>query len=140
MRVTVSTPVKATEDPTRVEQAARRLFPDLEAGVSGGRFVGTTGDLRALRQRVWELRIIDTVRGQVLHGAPSDEATATRFRLSKQAALAGKVSFPPSAHALGDLDVQVTLEAGDPWPTVGALAAWLCPETRDGEIVGPILP
>lgn len=140
MRVTVSTPVKATEDPVRVEQAARRLFPDLEGGLANGRFTGTTGDLRALRQRVWELRIIDTVRGQVLHGAPSDEATATRFRLSKQAALAGKVSFPPSPHALGDLEVQITLEAGDPWPHVGALATWLCPETKDGEIVGPILP
>ncbi len=140
MRVTVSTPVKPTEDPARVEEAARRLFPDATVTFAGGRLTATTGDLRALRQRVWELRIIDTVRGQVLHGAPSDEATGTRFRLSKQAALAGKVSFPPSPHALGDLEVTVQLEGGDPWANVGALAAWLCPETRDGEVVGAVLP
>lgn len=140
MRVTVSTPVKPTEDPARVEEATRRLFPDAEVTLAGGRLTATTADLRALRQRVWELRIIDTVRGQVRHGAPSDEATGTRFRLSKQAALAGKVSFPPSPHALGDLEVTVELQPGDPWPNVGALAAWLCPETKDGEIVGPVLP
>lgn len=140
MRVTVSTPVRATEDPARVEEAARRFFPDLDGSLADGRFVGTTGDLRALRQRVWELRIIDTVRGQVLHGTPTGAAKTTRFRLSKQAALAGKVSFPPSPHALGDLEVAIELEAGDPWLDIDALAAWLCPETRDGEIVGAVLP
>lgn len=140
MRVTVSTPVKATEDPARVEEAARKLFPDLAGGVAAGRFTATTGDLRPLRKRVWELRIIDTVRGQVLHGTPTGAARSTRFRLSKQAALAGKVSFPPTPHALGDLEVTVELEDGDPWVDIDGLALWLCPETRDGEIVGPILP
>lgn len=140
MRVTVSTPVKPTEDPVRVEEAARRLFPDLVGEIAAGQFTGTTGGLRALRARVWELRIIDTVRGQVLHGAPTNDSRETRFRLSKQAALAGKVSFPPTPHALGDLDVHVELEAEDPWPNVGALALWLCPETKDGEIVGPVNP
>ncbi len=139
MRVTVSTPVKATEDPARVEEAARRLFPGLEGGLSEGRFTGTTGDVRPLRRRVWELRIIDTVRGQILHGTPSGKERSTRFRLSKQAALANKLSFPPTPHALGDLEVSVELEDGDPWPDIEAFAMWLCPETKDGEIVGPVL-
>lgn len=140
MRVTVTTPVRATEDPARVEEAARRLFPDLDGAVREGRFQGATSSLATLRRRVWELRIIDTVRGQVLHGTPTGAARSTRFRLSKQAALAGKVSFPPTPHALGDLEVAVELEDGDPWPDIDAFALWLCPETKDGEIVGPVVP
>lgn len=139
MRVTVSTPVKPTEDPARVEEAARRLFPDLEGTLATDRFTGVTGDVRPLRRRVWELRIIDTVRGQVLHGTPTGKARSTRFRLSKQAALANKLSFPPTPHALGDLEVTVELQDGDPWPDIDAFALWLCPETKDGEIVGPVL-
>lgn len=138
MRVTVSTPVRPTEDPARVEEAARRFFPDLQGGLEAGRFQGATQDLRALRRRIWELRIIDTARGQVLHGTPDGKARSTRFRLAKQAALAGKVSFPPTPHALGDIEVRIELEDGDPWPDIEALALWLCPETKDGEIVGPI--
>lgn len=137
--MTVSTPVRPTEDPARVEEAARRLFPGLDGGLADGRFTGTVGDVRPLRRRVWELRIIDTVRGQVLHGTPSGTARSTRFRLSKQAALANKLSFPPTPHALGDLEVAVELEAGDPWPDIESFALWLCPETKDGEIVGPVL-
>ena len=140
MRVTVSTPVKPTEDPARVEEAARRLFPGMEGGFAGARFTGTVGDVRALRRRVWELRIIDTVRGQVLHGTPTGTARGTRFRLSKQAALAGKVSFPPTPHQLGDLEVTVQVEDGDPWKDIDGFALWLCPETKDGEIVGPVGP
>lgn len=138
MRVTVSTPVKATEDPAKVEEAVRRLFPDVEGAFATGRFQGATKDLTALRRRVWELRIIDTVRGQVLHGTPSGAERSTRFRLAKQAALAGKVSFPPTPHQLGDIEVTVQLDADDPWPDIEAFAMWLCPETKDGEIVGPV--
>lgn len=137
VQVTVSTPIRPTEDPSRVERAAKRFFPDLEGGIAGGSWTGTGHDLRPLRSRIWELRIIDTFRGQFLHGAPAMEARATRLHLSKQAALAGKVSFPPTPHALGDLEVVVELEASDPWRTIEQLAFWLCPETKDGEIVGP---
>lgn len=138
MRVTVSTPVRPTEDPARVEEAVRRLFPDLEGAHQGGRYAGATASLAAFRRRVWELRIIDTVRGQVLHGTPSGAQRRTRFRLAKQAALAGKVSFPPTPHPLGDLEVTVELEDGDPWQDMDAFALWLCPQTKDGEIVGPV--
>lgn len=90
------------------------------------------GSVATFRQRVWELRIIDTVRGSLLAGC--DGATL-RFRLSKQAAAAGKVSLPPSRHGLGDLDIKWTVEEGDPWADAEALAWWVCPETADGEIV-----
>ncbi len=140
--MTISAPVKPTEDPGKVREALWRFFPEAVVTQDGDdakqvRLVASGGDLRPLRKRVWELRIIDTVRGQVLRGAAAD-GRSLRFLLSKQAALAGKVSFPPTPHALGDLEVQVQLEASDPWKDAEAVAMWLCPETKDGEIVGPI--
>lgn len=94
----------------------------------------TGNDLAAFRARVWELQIIDTVRSALLAGVEGD---VLRFRLSKQAAVAGKVALPVSRHGLGDLDVKLEVEPGDRWPDAEALAWWLCPETRDGHIVGP---
>lgn len=133
MRVTVATPVKPTEDAAKVETALLRFFPGAVVDRAPDALRATTTDLAAFRSRVWELRIIDTVRGQLLHGA---KAKTLRFRLAKQAAAAGKVSFPPTPHPLGDLDVHAEVEPGDPWPDAERLAWWICPETKDGEIVG----
>jgi predicted RNA binding protein with dsRBD fold (UPF0201 family) len=136
VRVTVSTPVRPTEDAAKVEAATLRFFPGAAVEHAKDAVVARGSDLAALRSRVWELRIIDTVRGQLLHGMAADGRSLS-FRLSKQAAAANKVSFPPTPHALGDLKVHVELEPGDAWKDAEALAMWLCPETKDGEIVGP---
>lgn len=135
-RVTASTPVRPTEDPHKVEAALLRFFPGAEVARAADALKASGDSLEAFRSRVWELRIIDTVRGQLLRGLSEDGRTLS-FRLSKQAAAAGKVSFPPTPHPLGDLDVRVELEPGDPWPDAEGLTWWLCPETKDGEIVGP---
>jgi uncharacterized protein len=137
--VRIETPLRATEDPLKVKAAIQNLWPEARIEEGQGTLVATTDDLRPLRRRVWELRIIDTVRGQLLHGlAPDGKSLTARF--SKQAALAEKVSFPPTPHALGDLVCTMTVESGDPWPDAEDLAWWLAPETKDGEIVGPAQP
>jgi predicted RNA binding protein with dsRBD fold (UPF0201 family) len=136
VRVSVSTPIRPTEDAAKVEAALLGFFPGAEVQRATDALKATTSDLLAFRQRVWELRIIDTVRGQLLHGMAAD-GSHLAVRLSKQAAFAGKVSFPPTPHPLGDLEVRVEVEPGDPWPAVEPLVWWLCPETKDGEIVGP---
>lgn len=135
-RVTAATPLRPTEDPAKAEAALLRFFPGAEVSRAADGLKAATGSLDSFRTRVWELRIIDTVRGQLLRGLSEDGRTLS-FRLSKQAAAAGKVSFPPTPHPLGDLDVKVEVEPGDPWADAEALAWWLCPETKDGEIVGP---
>lgn len=134
--VRITTPVRPTEDPTKVRQAILTLWPDAEVQEASGGLEATSRDILAFRRRVWELRIIDAVRGKLLYGMDAD-GRSLRVRLSKQAALASKVSFPPTPHALGDLEVTITVETGDPWPGAEQLAWWIAPETRDGEIVGP---
>ncbi len=133
--MTVVTPIRPTEDPVLVRQAILGLFPGVSLGDGPGRVSGDVLDVAAFRSRIWELRIIDTARGQILHGLTAD-GKSIRFRLSKQAALARQVAFPPRPHILGDIEVTVEAEAGDA-RTPEQWAWWLCPETVDGEIVGP---
>lgn len=134
--MTVSCGLKATEEEERVRQAIQNLFPDAGLAAADGRLSGAVRDIEPFRARIWELRIIDTARGQILHGLAADDAS-TRFRLSKQAALARHVSFTPRPHVLGDIEVLVEHEPQDTI-TVEQWAWWLCPETKDGEIVGPV--
>lgn len=132
MRLQVRTPIQPTESGDIVEAACLGLFPGTIER-SAREVVVRADQIEPLRQRIWELRIIDAVRGALLRGA--DGATL-RFMLSKQAAAAGKVSIPASAHPLGDLAVTVHVEPTDPWADAEALAWWICPETEDGKIVG----
>lgn len=134
VQVTVTAPIQPTEVEERVVEAATRFLPGGRAEVVANEATVTGDDLSALRQRVWELRIIDTFRGALLAGMTGD---VVRFRLSKQAAYAGRVSLPPAPHALGDLSWDVRVDATDPWDAEG-LVWWLCPETKEGEVVGPV--
>lgn len=135
--VHVRTPLRPTEDEGKVTQAILALLPDAQLQPGADAFQAVAHDIRSLRQRVWELRIIDAVRGKMLHGIQPDGQRLT-IRLSKQAALARMVSFPPTPHALGDLEVTVQVEKGDPWPDAEKFVWWFAPETKDGEIVGPV--
>lgn len=139
MRVDLRTPVRFTEDEAKVRDAVQALFPGADLARTADGWEGSSGDLRPLRRRVWELRIIDATRGQLLRGLAADGRSLT-VRFSKQAALAGRVSFPPTPHALGDIEATLRVEADDPWPDAERLAWWLAPETREGEIVGPVEP
>lgn len=139
VQVRITAAVKPTEDAQKVRLAILNLFPDADIRGADGAVAASAMDLHPLRQRIFELRIIDTFRGQFLHGMDAGKRS-TSFRLSKQAALASHVSFTPRPHALGDLEVTVALEEKDKWTDVERLAYWLCPETKDGEIVGAVEP
>jgi predicted RNA binding protein with dsRBD fold (UPF0201 family) len=134
VRVTVRTPIHATEDPERVQLAVEAFWPGMECSVTNTEIVGHSSDLSDFRARVWEAKIIDTVRGALIDGADGNKVW---FRLSKQAALSGKPSIPAARHALGDLDIKFEVEESDRWADGEALCWWLCPETEDGAIIGP---
>lgn len=133
MQIQIETPCKATEVQERVEAAIGQVFPDAVCRVEGDVLVAEAADATHLRKRVWELRIIDTFRSALLSGQDGD---VVRVSLSKQAAYGGKVRLPVGRSPLGDLDVAFTLTEEDPWDAEGFIW-WLCPETEDGQIVGP---
>jgi predicted RNA binding protein with dsRBD fold (UPF0201 family) len=135
VQVRIVAPIRPTEDPEKVRQAVRNLFPDAAFTETPHGLEASSSDLGHLRSRVWQLRIIDTFRGQFLHGMDAAK-THTTFRVSKQAALANQVSFPATPHVLGDLTLTVT-PGPDDTLDVERVAWWMAPETRDGEIVGP---
>lgn len=133
VKLTVTAPVRPTEDPAKVQQAVQAFWDGAVEGTPE-QVMLTGGSLDAFRDRVWELQIIDTIRSGLLAGA---KGRYLGFRLDKQAALRRKVSFPPSPHALGDLHVRVDLDEGDAWDDAEELVWWICPPTKDGKIVEP---
>lgn len=132
VRITATAPLRPTEDSGKVAQACTALLPDAEVEEAQGAVTARGQDVDALRHRIWELRIIDTVRGRLLAGTRDDTVTVA---LSKQAALQRRISFPVTPHGLGDVILTLHVEPDDPWPDAAGLVAWLCPPTRDGEIV-----
>ncbi len=93
-----------TEDCSKVAAAIKSLFPD--AAIEG------TDNITAVSQSIddfgrllREFRIRDAARGVMLRGLAGD---TTRFRINKQVAAVGKISFAEEDHPLGDLEVEIT--------------------------------
>ena len=132
--VRVETPIFATESEDAVRLALSAFFPERALQQESNVVFLETDSCDELRQRIWEARIIDTVRGSLLYGS---NGPTCRFRLSKQAAIVDALGLPVAPHVLGDILVTVTIEASDRWADAEAWAWWMCPETAEGEIIGP---
>ncbi|MGB1697709.1 MAG: RNA-binding domain-containing protein [Thermoplasmatota archaeon] len=126
MKVSIRATIKATEVTERVHEAMTAFWPDATFDGDEQAYATDCNDFRAA---IWEQQIIDSVRSQLLHGMRSE---VIRFKLDKQAALQGKISFADKSPALGAVDVQI-----DPEMDLEAFCWWLCPETEEGKIVGP---
>ncbi len=107
----------------KVVSAIENIFPGLIMDIRGDRIDAYDGheSLKNFHELLRKQRILDTARSVMLNGSIGN---TVQFRLSKQAALMGIISFPPDEEPLGSLHVQIT----------GAerLVDWLAPETRDG--------
>ncbi|UCE80552.1 MAG: hypothetical protein JSV94_05205 [Methanobacteriota archaeon] len=95
--------VHPTEGREKVATAMTRLFPD--AVIEGDRrLVGRSRSVETFSERLAKQKIRAAARKILLRGASGSE---TRFRLNKQVATAGKVSFSEESHPLGDLHVVI---------------------------------
>jgi predicted RNA binding protein with dsRBD fold (UPF0201 family) len=93
-----------TEDRERVVQALTRLFPD--AVVEGDDpIMARATSLDAFAEQLTRQRIRAAARKMLLRGVSGGQ---TCFKLNKQVAYVGKISFSEEAHALGDIDVVVS--------------------------------
>ncbi len=88
--VEVETPLKPTEDPSKVRRAMLNLFPDLEIVERGDGISGRGHSLERFRELLFNQRIRDSAR-EIMLGAMSGPEMV--LHLSKQAAYAGRVSF-----------------------------------------------
>jgi predicted RNA binding protein with dsRBD fold (UPF0201 family) len=79
------------------------IFPDLQIERTGEELVGVTESVETLEKLLKELRIRSAARTLFLR---STEGNKLRFRLNKQVAFVGKVSFAERS-SLGDIDVTI---------------------------------
>ena len=105
-----------TEDRGKVAKTITALFPD--AALSGDDpIVASAESLEAFGEQLARQRIRSAARKILLRGIEGQE---TRFRLNKQVASLGKVSFSEEDHPLGDIEVVIVSE--DIEATIGSIA------------------
>jgi uncharacterized protein len=109
-----------TEDRQRIVWAMTSLFPDVV--VTGTEELeGISHSTDAFAEHLVRQRIRDAARGILRRGVSGN---TTIFRLNKQVATVGKISFAEEEHALGD--IQVNISADD----ISALIDRIAPSTR----------
>lgn len=113
LRIGVSAIVSPSEVGARVRDAVLRIFPG--AGLetrphhpAGWSLVeGEAPSLDRFAEIIAQTRIRDAARAVMLRGARGGDGTRTRFFLSKQAALGGRVNFAEEGVLLGPIIVEV---------------------------------
>ncbi len=115
--------VRPTERVELVVSAVEKLFSGLIMDIRGDRIEAYDGldSLKSFHRLLREQKILDTARSVMLNGLLGD---TIQFRLNKQAALMGKVSFPPEEEPLGSVHVQIM--GGE------KVIDWLAPKTENG--------
>lgn len=125
--VTVTTPLYPTEDRGKVLSALRAIFPEgsVEEGASSIRIASDA--LNNYSELVRKQRILDTARAALRRPMAGGK---TVFRLNKQAAAAGCISFEEGRQPLGAITVAV--EADDE-EALEAFIDKVTPRTENGE-------
>lgn len=111
-----------TEDRDKVVRALTQLFPDAVAKGEDP-IVARAEDVETFAEQLARQRIRAAARKIMRRGVHGEK---TSFRLNKQVAYAGKVSFSEEDHALGDIDV--TLSDDDIASLIDTIAPRLQPE------------
>jgi predicted RNA binding protein with dsRBD fold (UPF0201 family) len=123
-KVSVSVPVYPSEDPEKVRAAVLKLFPDCVLELTDGYLQGELPTLDRFHNQIRRQRILDTTRSILRKGINGNAIT---FKLNKQVAYVGKVSFIETETVLGA--IQVCIQDVDVLSFIDNLA----PETVEGE-------
>lgn len=115
--------VRPTERPDKVASAIENIFPGLIMDIRDDQVQAYDGldSLANFHDLLRDQRILDTARAVMERGLGDN---SFQFRLNKQAAFMGKVSFPPEEEPLGSIHVQIT--GGE------KVIDWLAPKTEGG--------
>jgi len=123
IEIFVSSSVRPTECVDRVVSAIENIFPGLVMDIRSDRIEAYDGpeSLRVMHEILRRQKILDAARSEMMRGL---EGEATSFRLNKQAAFMGAVSFPAEEEPLGSIHVRIT--GGE------RVIDWLAPQTENG--------
>lgn len=123
IEITVHAIVRPTERVEKVVSAVEKIFPGLIMDIREDRIEAYDGpdSLMNFHKMLRDQKILDTARSVMTKGLVGN---AIQFRLNKQAAFMGKVSFPPEEEPLGSLHIQIT--GGE------RAIDWLAPRTEGG--------
>jgi len=123
IEVSVYSSVRPTECVEKVVSAIEKIFPGLIMDIRDDRILAYDGpeSLKTFHELLRRQQILDTARSIMLGSLVGE---SIQFQLNKQAALMGKVSFPPEEEPLGSVHVKIT--GGR------RVIEWLAPQTEKG--------
>lgn len=115
--------VRPTECLEKVVSAIEKIFPGLIMDIREDRILAYDGpeSLQTFHELLRRQQILDTARSVMLGSLVGE---SIEFQLNKQAALMGKVSFPPEEEPLGSIHVKIT--------GCRRVIDWLAPQTEKG--------
>lgn len=120
LEISLKTRCYPTEDKLAVVRALTSLFPDAVAS-GDEELEALSGSVNAFAEQLKRQRIRDAARAAMRRGMRGNKTT---FRLNKQVAAIGKVSFSEEEHPLGDIDVEILTD------DINALIDDIAPNTR----------
>ena len=133
LKVKVKVDVRKVESEEKVRKALSKLFPLMKFERKGDYLIGEGGrdDADFLREKVWQQKIIDTFRDELIS---RKFGKSTEVLLHKQAAYAGKLSLVEfeSESPHGAIRVEFEFENEEEFER---FLSWITPETKDGKIV-----
>jgi predicted RNA binding protein with dsRBD fold (UPF0201 family) len=124
--VRISCPVNPSESESLVLDAVMKLFPDASMERTPWGFEGMAPGIEHFSMLVRRQKILDAARAVLIKGLGDERTT---FRINKQVATVGKVSFATKGAVLGTIDVRIDDE------DIEGYLDRVLPRTLDGEEV-----
>ena len=131
VEIEIETDVHPTEDPEKVVEAVKNIFPDAEVEITDGKLKARAKSLEKFRDLIRRQRILDTVRSEIVKNRRGREVT---LLLNKQVATVSKISFTDYDATLSPIIVKIRLYRVD----FDKFLNYVAPKTKAGKPVGEV--
>ena len=119
--IKISTRVYPTENVEKIKNAILLLFPDTVFNLQNHNLLGESHSLDEFAKILKDQRIRDAARGVFLRNLRNGKI---KFRINKQVATVGKISFSVGDAPLGDITVEVEADS------LFEVVDWIAPDTK----------